>query len=118
MTPQRLAILQALHESGHLSPSQVYERVRDTGMTEATVYRTLSFLAEHGIVYSSLQEGGHMAYELAREEHHHLLCRRCGREVTVDHARLHSLFVALEMETGFHAIDGHVTFWGLCPRCT
>lgn len=117
MTPQRLAILQALHEDGHLSPAQVYARVRDTGMTEATVYRTLSFLAENGVVYSSVQEGGHMAYELAREEHHHLLCRKCGCEAAIDHARLRALFVALERETGFRAIGGHVTFWGLCPRC-
>ena len=26
MTPQRLSILQALHDSGHLSPAQIYER--------------------------------------------------------------------------------------------
>ena len=28
-------------------PAQIYERVRSTGMTEATVYRTLEFLAEN-----------------------------------------------------------------------
>ena len=41
MTPQRLSILQALHDGGHLSPTQIYERVHQTGMTETTVYRTL-----------------------------------------------------------------------------
>ncbi len=117
ITPQRLAILQALHEGRHLSPAEIYARVRATGMTEATVYRTLNFLADNGLVYSSLQEGGRLAYELAEEEHHHLLCRKCGCGTAVEHARLRPLFLELEMETGFRAIGSHVTFWGLCPRC-
>jgi Fur family ferric uptake transcriptional regulator len=45
MTPQRLAVLQALHDGGHLSPGQIFERVHQTGMTETTVYRNLEFLA-------------------------------------------------------------------------
>ncbi len=117
MTPQRLAILQALHAGGHLSPSQIYARVRETGMTEATVYRTLNFLAEHGVVYPSHQEGGHLTYELSPAEHHHLVCRVCGREVTIEHARLRSLLDELEAETGFRAIGPHLTFFGICPLC-
>ncbi len=117
MTPQRLAILQALHDGGHLAPTAIYQRVRQTGMTEATVYRTLNFLAENGVVYPALQEGGHLTYELASAEHHHLICRRCGREITIEDTRLRPLLAALEAETGFRAISGHLTFFGLCPQC-
>jgi len=66
MTPQRLSILQALHEGGHLSPGQVYERTRATGMTETTVYRTLEFLAENGVVNPTQIGGGHLTYEFGR----------------------------------------------------
>ena len=48
MTPQRLAILSILENAGrHLSPQEIFDRARQwamPGMTEATVYRTLSFL--------------------------------------------------------------------------
>ncbi len=117
MTPQRLAVLEALHAGGHLSPAQVYERVRATGMTEATVYRTLNFLADNGVVYPSLQEDGHVTYELSFEEHHHLVCRVCGREETIAHARVGLLLAELEAETGFRAIAHHLTFFGICPQC-
>ena len=49
MTPQRLAILHALHHAGgHLSPTEVYQRASSDlpGLTEPTVYRTLEFLAD------------------------------------------------------------------------
>lgn len=117
MTPQRLAILQALHEGGHLSPAQIYARVRDTGMTEATVYRTLSFLAENGVVYPAYEEGGHLTYELSFEAHHHLVCRVCGREVVIGQARLRPLLSELETETGFRSIGTHLTLFGVCPQC-
>ncbi|MDO9349018.1 MAG: transcriptional repressor, partial [Anaerolineales bacterium] len=86
MTPQRLAILQALHDGGHLSPAQIYERVRQTGMTGATIYRTLEFLAENGVVLVANRGNGHLAYELSGESHHHLICRNCGAQVDIEPA--------------------------------
>ena len=52
MTPQRLAILQVLHDGGHLSLAQIYKRTRPSlpGLTETTVYRTLEFLTNHEIL--------------------------------------------------------------------
>lgn len=117
MTPQRLAILQSLHEGGHLSPSQIYERVRASGMTEATVYRTLDFLAANEIVYPHQQGDSHLTYELAGTEHHHLICRLCGQEVEVEHVHLKPLFAKLEEMSGFQAIGRHITFFGMCPDC-
>ena len=65
ITPQRLAVLQALHNGGHLSPAQVFERVQQTGMTETTVYRTLEFLAGNDVVLVADRGNGHLAYELS-----------------------------------------------------
>lgn len=117
MTPQRLAILQALHDGGHLSPAQVYERVRQTGMTEATVYRTLEFLAENDMALPAHIGSGHLAYEISGHDHHHLFCRACGREVQIEHVRLQELYAQLEAETGFRLTTSHLTFFGLCPDC-
>jgi Fur family ferric uptake transcriptional regulator len=118
MTPQRLAILQALHDGGHLSPAQIYERVHQTGMTEATVYRTLEFLAGNGILLVADRGNGHLAYELSGESHHHIICRTCGAQMEVDLALLAPAISQIESETGYHLNAGHLTFFGLCPECT
>jgi Fe2+ or Zn2+ uptake regulation protein len=120
MTPQRMAILHVLHSAdGHLAPTEVYERAsRDLpGLTEPTVYRTLEFLAENGLVCSTPTGGGHLVYEIASQDHHHLVCRKCGANLHIEHAALEKLYADLETDSGYRFINSHVTFFGLCPEC-
>ncbi len=120
MTPQRLSILHVLHHSGgHLSPSEVYERAKSDlpGLTEPTVYRTLEFLSENGLAHPAHMGGGHLVYQIAKQDHHHLVCRKCGAEIQIEHAPLEQLYAELEAGSGFRFIDSHVTFFGLCPEC-
>jgi len=118
MTSQRLAILQALHDGGHLSPAQIYERVQQSGMTEATVYRTLEFLARNDILLVADRGNGHLAYELSSESHHHIICRTCGAQMEIDPALLAYAIGQMESKTGYRLNAGHLTFFGLCPECT
>lgn len=120
MTPQRLAILHVLHHSGkHLTPAQVFEKASKelTGLTEPTVYRTLEFLAENGLARSAHMGNGHLSYEIAGHEHHHLKCRICGSETEVEHTVLAKLYRQLESASGYRLTDSHVTFFGICPDC-
>ena len=120
MTSQRMAILHVLrHEGIHLSPAEVYKKARIElpRLTEPTVYRTLEFLAENGLIRSSHAGNGHLTYEIADEEHHHVICRRCGGEIEVEHSLLGELYQKLESVSGFKHIDSHITFFGVCPKC-
>lgn len=120
MTPQRLAILHVLHHSGkHLSPSEVYESARKDlpGLTEPTVYRTLEFLAQNGLARSSHKNNNHVVYEIAGHDHHHLVCRNCGKEMEVEHSLLKNMYKKIESESGYQLTDSHLTFFGLCPNC-
>jgi len=120
MTPQRMTILHILHHEGtHLSPTEIFAIAKETlpGLTEATVYRTLEFLADNGLVCPAHIGSGHLVYEISRGDHHHLICRKCGSEVRVEHTMLEPLFTNLESSSGFRLIDSHVTFFGLCPGC-
>ena len=120
MTPQRMTILHVLHHSGeHLSPTDVYEQAREElpGITETTVYRTLEFLAENGLVRPAHMGSGHLVYEIARHEHHHLVCRNCGNTMEVEHSLFKSMYHKLETESGYKLTDSHLTFFGLCPDC-
>jgi Fe2+ or Zn2+ uptake regulation protein len=120
MTSQRLAILHALRHAGtHLSPREVYQQAKQElpGLTEPTVYRTLEFLTENGLVRPAQTGNGHLRYEIAGDEHHHVVCRLCGQEMEVEHSLLETLYHKLESATGYLRIDRHMTFFGVCPGC-
>lgn len=120
ITPQRMAILRVLRTAhGHLSPAEIYERVLPElpGMTEATVYRTLNFLAEQGLVLVAHVGHGQLVYEIADHDHHHLICRSCGRTEEVDHEALKMLYRNFLEETGYRIDTIHTTFFGWCPDC-
>jgi Fe2+ or Zn2+ uptake regulation protein len=121
MTPQRMAILHVLHHAGtHLSPREIYLRARRelTGITEPTVYRTLEFLVENGLVQPSHSGNGHFTYQIAGRDHHHIICRACGNEIEVEHSLLENLYQLLERASGFRQINSHLTFLGVCPNCS
>jgi len=120
LTPQRLAILQILEEHpGHLSPAELYQLAveRMPGLTEATVYRTLDFLSRHGLALVAHIGSGHLVYEAAGHEHHHLICKDCGETVEIEHELLQELYQAFFKRTGFEIDGSHVTFFGRCPEC-
>ena len=120
MTPQRMAILHVLrHEGTHLSPAEVYKKARKElpGLTEPTIYRTLEFLADIALVRPSYSSSGHLTYQIAGSDHHHIVCRNCGGEIEVEHTLLESLYRLLETTSGYRSIDSHVTFFGVCPKC-
>ena len=120
MTSQRMAILHVLrHEETHLSPAEVYKKARKDlpGLTEPTVYRALEFLAENGLIRPSYSANGHLTYEIAGEDHHHVMCRVCGSEIEVEHQLLEGLYRILDSNSGYVRIDSHVTFFGVCPKC-
>lgn len=120
LTPQRLAILQILETADrHLTPGEVFARTRQAlpGLTEATVYRTLDFLTEQGLALVTHNEKGHLVYEIAGRDHHHLICRDCGHTIEIEHGVLQELYDRFEARTGFRVDSSHITFFGRCPDC-
>src|SRR5215208_3869862 len=108
MTPQRLAILHVLRHAGtHLSPGEVYKQAKREfpGLTEPTVYRTLEFLSQNGLARPARTGNGRLRYEIAGDDHHHIVCRLCGSEVEVEHTLLETLYRKLESATGYLRID-------------
>ena len=120
VTSQRMAILHVLrHSRTHLSPSEVYNRARRDlpGLTETTVYRTLEFLARNDLVRLTHMVNGHLSYEIAGSDHHHLICRICGSEIEVEHALFKNVYAELESVSHYALTDNHITIFGICPNC-
>jgi Fe2+ or Zn2+ uptake regulation protein len=120
LTPQRLAILQALHQGGsHQSPGDIVRQTQTImpGISEPTVYRTLGFLVQEGLVQAAATPAGRLEYELAGRQHHHLVCRRCGSTAEIGHELIQPFFTQLHRQTGFRIDALYIVFSGLCPNC-
>ncbi len=120
MTPQRMAILQILQESSrHLSPGEIFAHAQERlpGITEATVYRSLSFLHQQNLILAAHIGSGQLVYEISGHNHHHLICRACGYSQTIEHEMLETLYKQFKENTGFQIDCMHMTFFGLCLNC-
>ncbi|HLT10119.1 MAG TPA: Fur family transcriptional regulator [Micromonosporaceae bacterium] len=120
VTRPRVAVLEVLGEGGHLEVDEIATRVRarlDSVSTQA-VYDVLGALARGGLARKIEPAGSPARYERrAGDNHHHLVCRRCGTVVDVDCVVGHAPCLEPSSEHGFVIDEAEVTFWGLCPSC-
>jgi Fe2+ or Zn2+ uptake regulation protein len=119
VTPQRLAIARVVAElDRHVTAEHVFGEVssRLPGVSLPTVYATLELLEQLGLV-RRVSVAGSAVYDGRIEEHHHLVCRRCGAitdvEAPVDRAGL----LAAAQANGFAPDYSEVVVRGLCASC-
>ena|SRR5690625_4611693 len=119
-TAPRRAVLSVLQRGGHHDASHVYRQVRDDlpGTSLQAVYGILGALAQAGIVRKVEPEGGPAVFEIRRgDNHHHLLCLRCGRLEDMPCVVGEAPCLTPARDLGFRIEAAEVTFTGLCPDC-
>lgn len=120
VTGVRLAVLRALDGHEHATADDVVRAVRaDLGAVSVqAVYDSLNTLATAGLL-RRMEPAGHPARYERRvgDNHHHIVCRGCGRIADVDCTVGHSPCLTPSDAHGFAVDLAEVTFWGLCPRC-
>jgi Fe2+ or Zn2+ uptake regulation protein len=91
------------------------------GVSLPTVYATLELFEELGIVRRVEAGRGAVRYDPRTDEHHHAVCRRCGRVEDVDGSvELRGALLAAEAgagRDGFAADGAAVVLSGLCADC-
>ncbi|HIP42853.1 MAG TPA: transcriptional repressor [Aquifex aeolicus] len=117
ITPQRLAIYEVLLKSyNHPTVEEIYEEVKKMYpyVSLATVYRTLETLEKIGLVKRVCFWGNSARYDANTSEHHHLICKKCGRIEDIDLDQKLSIPENLQ---GFKTDSYSVNIYGLCPKC-
>lgn len=120
VTPQRLMIATAVREMDrHATAEQVFTEVasRMPGVSLPTVYATLDLLEELGLVRRVATEGGTTVYDPRTEQHHHMICRRCGAIADVDAPVDHVSLMSAARGAGFDPDEAQVVIRGLCAPC-
>lgn len=128
VTRQRLLVLSVLEQNNgsHMTAEDIYELVSEDypEIGLATVYRTLQLLWDMQLVDRISFDDGCVRYELghlfegeAKHNHHHLVCRSCGKVTPFDADLLDDLEDHIEKATGFHVLDHELKFYGICREC-
>ncbi|MBB2908996.1 Fur family ferric uptake transcriptional regulator [Streptosporangium becharense] len=120
VTAARLAIMQTVREGDHLDVDAVHRGVlsRVGQVSLQAVYDSLHALHRAGLLRRIEPAGSPARYE-ARigDNHHHLVCRRCGRVTDVDCAVGHAPCLDPASDAGYLVDEADVIFWGVCPDC-
>ncbi|GAA5074768.1 Fur family ferric uptake transcriptional regulator [Thermocatellispora tengchongensis] len=120
VTAARLAIMKTVREGDHLEVEAVHRRVRERvgHVSLQAVYDALAALHKAGLLRKIEPMGSPARYEArVGDNHHHLVCRRCGAVTDVDCVRGEAPCLDPSDSAGFLIDEADVTFWGICPSC-
>jgi Fur family transcriptional regulator, stress-responsive regulator len=120
VTAQRLAVLRAVAAQPHITADRVAEIVRaDIGaISLQSVYDALGVLVVEGLIRRIQPAGSPARFEnRVGDNHHHLICRSCGRVVDVDCATGFAPCLTAADAQGYDVDEAEVVYWGRCPDC-
>ena len=125
VTRPRVAVLTALDARPHADTGAVIAEVRSDlpRVSHQAVYDCLGALTAAGLVRRIQPAGSVARYELrVADNHHHLVCRRCGAVTDVDCATGEAPCLTPtpdpDRHAGFQVDEAEVIYWGICADCT
>lgn len=120
VTAQRLAVLRVLSSRPHATADQIEESVRAEigAVSHQAIYDALGTLTEKGLIRRIQPARSPARYEnRVDDNHHHLVCRRCGITVDADCAVGSAPCLEAADSRGFIVDEAEVIYWGICPAC-
>lgn len=120
VTAQRLAVLRAISVRPHGTADMIAEEVRAQigAISRQAVYDALGMFVKKGLIRRIQPAGSLARYEdRVGDNHHHLICRTCGKTVDVDCVAGTVPSPAILADQGFAIDEAEVVFWGTCPAC-
>ncbi|MEK7165510.1 MAG: transcriptional repressor [Patescibacteria group bacterium] len=120
VTPARLNVLEILtHTKRPLDAVEIQAALRKQyqSVDQVTVYRMLEAFSQKGIVVKIQLQEGKFRYELPREEHHHLICDRCGVIQDVKGCPIPRYKDQIAKQQDFQITRHSLEFFGKCHKC-
>jgi Fe2+ or Zn2+ uptake regulation protein len=99
--------------------TEAADALRDEGVGQATVYRTVTLLSDLGLLARVQDRRGEICYTAPPIGHSHpLICGVCRRVVRFEgDGDVTALERLLAAETGFSIYGHHLEVYGICPEC-
>jgi Fur family transcriptional regulator, stress-responsive regulator len=120
VTAQRLAVLRIVSGRPHITADAIADAVRAEigAISLQSVYDALGLLVAEGLIRRIQPAGSPARFEdRVGDNHHHLICRSCGRVVDVECAVGSAPCLRAANEMGYEIDEAEVAYWGRCPDC-
>src|SRR6266404_1461937 len=120
LTRQRQVVLDVVRSvDTHPTAAEGFESARRKmpGISFATVYNSLRYLKQAGLVREVAFGNGASRYDRETERHDHAICSACGTLVDFDLPGTVGLIRSAARASRFKAESVHLTLVGLCPGC-
>ena len=124
MTTQRRMILEALDCLGcHPTAEEIFAVVcqRDATVNLSTVYRTLRWLEQEGLVSTRRFDESRRQERfdaVLPAEHHHFQCTACKSVIEFNDPLIQTIKTHFAGSSGCRVVSASVMLYGLCPRCS
>jgi Fur family ferric uptake transcriptional regulator len=117
-SPSRDIVFRLLSKAGdHVRLSNLIGQAQRAGVGEATVYRALQIFQRAGLVLRLHRRSGEVWYEIAREQHDHMICTICNRVLEFHSAAIERGRKKNAKEVGFEIHYARHEVFGLCRKC-
>jgi Fur family transcriptional regulator, peroxide stress response regulator len=120
LTRQRKVVLDVVQSGDtHPTAAEIFEAARKAmpSISFATVYNSLRYLKQAGLVREVAFGSGASRYDRETERHDHAICSACGTLVDFDLPGTMELIRSAARASRFKAESVHLTLVGLCPDC-
>jgi Fur family ferric uptake transcriptional regulator len=121
LTGQRRLLLDLIRQAdGHIDARELIYRASKEGefVSPATVYRSLNLFKELGLIDERRLGKVRCYYEVkSSKEHHHLVCRCCGKIIEVESPYVSKLVKQVERDYGFKVNKAELVMEGRCGQC-
>src|SRR5438094_5071435 len=120
LTRQRKVVLDVVRsDDHHPTAGEVFQaaRKRMPGISFATVYNSLRYLKEAGLVREIAFGNGASRYDRETDRHDHAICSACGKLVDFDLPGTVELIRSAARASRFKPESVHLTLVGLCSKC-
>ena len=120
LTRQRKAVLDVVRAGDtHPTAGEIFEQARKVmpAISFATVYNSLRYLKQAGLVREVAFGSGASRYDRETDRHDHAICSACGKLVDFDLPGTVGLIRSAARASRFKAESVHLTLVGLCPDC-
>ncbi len=112
--------MRAVSGRPHLTADEASEAVRTElgAISLQSVYDALDMLVAEGLIRRIQPAGSSARFEdRVGDNHHHLICRVCGRLVDVECAAGAAPCLSASNDQGYEIDEAEVAYWGRCPDC-
>jgi Fur family ferric uptake transcriptional regulator len=121
VTAQRQLLLQLIHDAcGHIDARELHRRAArlHESISLATVYRSLHFFTELGLVNERRLGQVRCYYQIKQTpEHQYLVCRGCGKIVDFESPLIRKLVDKVQHNHRFIVTKAELYLEGYCEQC-